>query len=91
MDNTYRCGNCKYRGKQIQLESLYNDETYQYDNSGYFVCDQMKHGIDYSSSSSDRVFVAKEQPMAYVEDGSGYHAALCVSSDFACNQWEAGN
>ena len=24
---------------------------------------------------------------AYVEDGSNYYAALCVSEDFGCNQW----
>jgi hypothetical protein len=25
--------------------------------------------------------------MAFVEDGSNYYAALCVSEDFGCNQW----
>ena len=27
------------------------------------------------------------EELAYVVDGSGYYAALCVSEDFGCSQW----
>lgn len=71
------CGNCKFKGDPIMTWiNDYEDEV----SSGYFACQRVKH----EKLSTD---IASGQG-AFVKDGSGYYAALCVEDDFACNRWE---
>ena len=68
------CGTCKFRGDPVQGAD--------YKPSTYFLCARIKEGgrLWYDSSPGKG---------AFVEDGSGLYAALCVESDFGCNRWEA--
>lgn len=77
-----RCGNCKWRGKSIEAwkreRGLANRVP-----SGYFLCGRIEHEED------DTVWREQSPPPAYVKDGSGYYAALCVTTDFGCTEWES--
>ena len=71
------CGTCKYFGARVEDEA----EGYMPLNTpeAYHICkylSQAVYGDDF------------KQP-AHVIDGSGYYAALCVSPEYGCNQWEA--
>ena len=66
------CGTCKYFGPD-EPDSAWGEE------SRFRKCMLMEN----------RAFERSEsiQASAYVEDGSGYYAALCVSEDFGCTEW----
>lgn len=70
------CGTCKYFGAARKL-TLHEPDLREA-NGPYKVCGLIEHH-DYRSSL--------EGVLAYVVDGSGYYAALCVSEDFGCSQW----
>ncbi len=70
------CGNCKYRGDNIEG---YNSKLGHNVDTGYFLCKFICHQDTYEDTNKK----------AFTCDGSDYHSALCVSSDFGCNQWEA--
>lgn len=74
------CGTYKYLGTKIEGYG----EQYDYGQieTGYFVCDLIKHLV------SEEV---KKGLKAFVQDGSDYYAALCVESDFGCIKWEPKN
>lgn len=77
------CGTCKYFGKA--LESQWDDDNPEADKEGmvhakHHVCDWMQHNAAFS---------LRFPAVAFVEDGSGYRATLCVSEEFGCNQWSA--
>lgn len=89
MDNENKtCGNCKFKGEPIKLDCKFNEETWEDGITGFFKCDLVKQGLEHSSFLGDTVDLTTENPIAFVQDGSGYFAALCVSADFGCNQWE---
>jgi hypothetical protein len=70
------CGGCKFLGKEItEWDVDFKDEI----GTGYFACDRIKHDTERRP---------KKGQGAFVKDGSGYFAALCVEDDFACNKWE---
>jgi hypothetical protein len=71
------CGTCKHRGEE--LEEF--DDDYKPISVGYFMCDRMKLRDQHDDRSKGQG--------AFVIDGSGYFAALCVEDDFGCNKWEA--
>lgn len=71
------CGTCKYRGDPIDDWDGREDGR-----TDYFLCARIKH-INKSGS-----FAYEPGQHAGVKDGSGYHAALCVESDFGCTLWE---
>lgn len=75
-----KCGNCKFKGEDL--------------GNGYFPC----KSIPFAEGMDDKEYNTIDYPkvrvkdvVAYTVDGSGYHAALCVSDDFGCNQWEKAN
>ena len=72
------CGTCKYRGKPIMK---FEYETFTQQETSYFLCERIKHYVRDEEELDDT-------DRAYVIDGSGYYAALCVDNDFGCNQWE---
>ena len=75
---TDTCGTCRFRGESYKK---CNEDTGLDDvDSGYFRCDRVK----FLSAS----YKTKAGESAFVIDGSGFFAALCVESDFGCNQWE---
>jgi hypothetical protein len=76
MNETKTCGTCKFRGKPVEYKGWSEDEK----PTSYFLCDRIKHDTEWA-------YLAGQG--ALVEDGSGYHAALCVEDDFGCNKWEA--
>lgn len=53
------------------------------EHSVFFTCGYIKHCHEYGDN--------EDVGEAYVVDGSGYFAALRVSEDFGCNQWEPEN
>jgi hypothetical protein len=73
------CGTCKYKGTPILK---YDNETFSDLPTAYFRCDRAEH-------VETRYEDASPGKKMFVEDGSGYYAALCVEDDFGCNQWEA--
>jgi len=76
------CGNCKFKGEEI-TEDTFIDGDYVVLQTGYFLCGLIKMG------GGDGAQTRELSGSSYVKDGSGYYAALCVASDFACNRWEA--
>lgn len=79
---TTTCGTCRFKGEPITR--IADVDPWRVVETGYFLCALIKQvktqqtEPDYPSAGS-----------AYVEDGSGYHAALCVADDFGCNRWQA--
>lgn len=72
------CGGCKYFGEEVmQLDDDYNEIP-----TGIHTCDRIKQ-IDWSGYYDD---VPTED--AFVQDGSGYFAALRVRDNFGCVKWE---
>ena len=63
-----------YRGDEIE-KCLGEDHHYGYGGSGFFLCQRILHDADYRPEKGAG---------AVVQDGSGYHAKLCVESDFGC-------
>ena len=74
--NDKLCGNCKYLGKQVNMDVAWFEDT----STTYFECGLIKH---------DKKWEYLPKAGAVVVDGSGYSAALCVEEDFGCNRWEA--
>jgi hypothetical protein len=80
-DESKTCGTCRHRGKPI---TKYDYEKNKSVDTGYFLCDRIRHG-----NRDIRYEDIPRGEYAAVIDGSGYHAALCVESDFGCTLWEA--
>jgi hypothetical protein len=76
------CGTCKYKGKPATR----NDECCDQHDLPYFLCQRAKH-MRFRNEDLEAVTVPGLK--MFVEDGSGYYAALCVEDDFGCNQLEA--
>jgi hypothetical protein len=74
------CGNCNFRGPRVDIP----DENLVAQDSGFFRCARTKH----DDQLSQHDIPLARGVGAVVIDGSGYHAALLVESDFACNRWE---
>lgn len=73
------CGTCKHRGKNITQPDY---ETYGPDRpTTFFLCDRVNFDDEHGRATPTG-------GKAYVVDGSGYYAALCVETDFGCNLWE---
>ena len=94
------CGTCKHMGPRLtdsggQDGAPYNDRPI---DTKYGFCQVIVH-LKGKTYGDDRIRKLSEQDaeclpgsltaVAGVVDGSGYHAALCVSDEFGCNQWEA--
>lgn len=78
------CGTCKYFGeaREVDLFSVDSDDNYhELPSAQYHICELIKH---INGHGSDNPSV---QLVAGVSDASGYHAALCVTDEFGCNQW----
>lgn len=78
MNADQTCGNCAYRGEEIEADDP-TDPT-ETIGTGYFLCGRAK--------MLEHLY--RPHPKgegAFVKDGSGYFAALCVETDFACNRW----
>lgn len=72
--NNWTCGTCKHRGKDVLEE---------YGGTGpHFFCDRAEF---YQQGEPNFPATVK----FYTEDASGAYAALCVSADFGCVEWEA--
>jgi hypothetical protein len=84
------CGNCRFRGDALEVFGVNEDKQLP---SGFFACELIKHRAQHYIGSSDIGEISGEQDAkkagAFLADASGYHAALCVADDFACNRWEA--
>lgn len=72
------CGTCKFFGPSISDE----DQAVEELPTKYHRCTLLGHLNDYRRRGN-----AVER-VAGVVDGSGYHAALCVTEEFGCNQWQ---
>lgn len=77
------CGTCKYFGKSLDRE-FWQEAGGTVVVTRLHVCDLIKHLNEGNSDEEEALL--KIEP-AGVIDGSGYHAALCVSEEFGCNQW----
>lgn len=76
------CGTCKYFGEARSFEEWREDEDEERVTLRLHKCELLKH-----LNGGDNEQFAWTDP-AGVIDGSGYHAALCVSEEFGCNQWK---
>jgi len=79
---TNTCGTCKYFGKLYELDRWDSDKEEAIECTKFHICDLIQHlnGMDLKP---EEVFAGA----AGVIDGSGYHAAFCVSEEFGCNKW----
>lgn len=84
------CGTCKHKGVPITAHV-----DGQIRETRFFLCNRVKHNPGargdehgYGSGSLDDT-EAPRGSGAFVVDGSGYYAALCVEEDFGCIKWEA--
>lgn len=71
------CGTCKFFGVR-------NDGEYPSQHStpeGYALCGRIQQYECYAGQ--------EKTEKALAMDGSGYYAALCVTTDFGCTEWEA--
>ena len=76
---TRTCGTCAFRGTPILIPGD-EDSGWADRESSYFCCDRVK----FNDNARNEI---KGEQSAFVMDGSGYFAALCVEEDFGCNQW----
>jgi hypothetical protein len=74
------CGTCKYFGAQRKSMAEGADER-RYIPAPYKACGFMEMEWTYGDTPSTN------GPIAFVVDGSGFYAALCVSEEFGCNEW----
>jgi hypothetical protein len=72
------CGTCKFFGKLVPSGDW--DDRGDEIPSKFHACQLVKHLKHQDDTEKDNV--------AVVMDGSGYYAALCVSEEFGCNQWQ---
>lgn len=71
------CGTCKFFG--VERHEEYGDP--QSSPPGYALCGRIQqYDSDAEPAQTDN---------ALAMDGSGYFAALCVTTDFGCTEWEA--
>ena len=101
MSDNKICGNCKYKGDDLLSDRGYLEDEAIPDESRerYFTCDLIKHNSkgssyiwnDQPNKTDPEPYIDEPVPteIAFTKDGSGYYSALCVSNDFACNQWKA--
>lgn len=73
------CGACRFFGKVHEFNDWPDDADVELTNDSYHVCELLAH-----INAKNKL---PTQP-AGVIDGSGYYAALCVSAEFGCNQWQ---
>ena len=80
------CGTCKFKGEIITTSNARIPYDEWADN-----IDPIKQSLS-ESFLCDRINMVDENtnktPSAFVADGSGYFAALCVYDDFGCVKWE---
>jgi hypothetical protein len=74
------CGTCRYFGAQRKDMADGADDR-GHIPAPYKACGFMEMEWTYGSTPSNAGAIA------FVVDGSGYYAALCVAEDFGCNQW----
>lgn len=77
------CGTCKFFGAIEELSYWEEDSDDEVENKRLHVCGLLKH----LNENTESKMAAMTAP-AGVIDGSGYHAAFCVSEEFGCNQWQ---
>jgi hypothetical protein len=73
------CGTCRHFGPVYQMDEWTPDRDEPIEHKRYHVCRLLKHINGYTDLYHE---------VAGVTDGSGYHAAFCVSDEFGCNQWQ---
>lgn len=79
------CGKCKHLGKEVIIED-WDSKEYREIPTGFYQCKLIEHmGRD---CGDDMKAMNTPGCRAYVEDGSGYYAALKVKTDFGCVCWE---
>lgn len=77
------CGTCKHFGPEKYFDYWDDAADDTVEVKKFHVCQFLQHLND---CTADRK--AMSTAIAGVTDGSGYHAAFCVSEDFGCNQWK---
>ncbi|MGB8987986.1 MAG: hypothetical protein WCC37_15405 [Candidatus Sulfotelmatobacter sp.] len=77
------CGTCKYFGAQRESMAEGADSSGTYIPAPYKACGFMEMEWHFGDTPSQK------NAVAFVVDGSGFYAALCVSDEFGCNQWTA--
>lgn len=70
-----RCATCKFFGPEITMWSSGYGELMP---TGFHACARVKHIRESELLAGER---------AFMEDGSGYFAALRVRDDFGCVEW----
>lgn len=83
------CGNCRFKGDNI---SYSDEDTFKLVATRFFLCKLVEHNGGAAAGHTEFMTAetakSAEGKGAFVVDGSGYFAALCVEEDFACSKWE---
>ena len=74
------CGTCKYFGLKTGPSK---GEQFESCGRVYMLCGRIQQEFQVLPNGEHA------PDIAVVIDGSGYFAALCVTDDFGCNQWES--
>lgn len=85
------CGTCRHKGENLKVP---DPKTSEPKTTRFFLCDLIKHNAEAGANNGACFSHANdareaEGTKAFVVDGSGYFAALCVEDDFGCVKWEA--
>lgn len=89
-----RCGSCALWG----VTSPYRRDISPSTSTRYRLCGAILHGVMQARDDGDDELVARggcDEPVAsladpaFVEDGSGYYAALKTAEDFGCSMHRA--
>lgn len=78
------CGNCKFRGSNIEhdSETAYDSEKWEPQvPSTYFLCNLIK------GHETMRGVLAPGK-IAFSSNASQYNPVLCVENEFGCNMWQ---
>jgi hypothetical protein len=71
------CGTCHYFGPCLEEDPISGGRGSK--NTTFHKCTVIEH---------DSYFDPVQGEGAVVQDGSGYHAKLCVEAEFACIKWQ---
>lgn len=77
-----RCGTCKHFGEPYELDTY--DDRDKTVTRVLHTCDWLQH---LNGRGGDAAAALLKAAKAGPIDGSGYHAAFCVSEEFGCTEW----
>ncbi len=78
------CGTCRFIKREERELTRWDDAKGDEEVAVFHVCGRLAHLNHYRDEKERKL----SDQVAGIVDGSGYFAALCVTDEFGCNQWE---